>query len=112
MKKLPLAYMRACEDCTVCCTVVGIQELNKPPHVPCTNLASKGCGIYETRPPVCAGFDCLWRLNQMAQKDRPDLLGVMFAPTRGPTPFTGEVEVQAYEIAPDAFSRADVVEAA
>jgi hypothetical protein len=41
--------------------------------------------------------------------DRPDKLGVVFAPTNGKTEFTGQEEVQAYEVVPGAFSRGDVV---
>lgn len=104
--------MRPCDGCTACCYVLGIEELKKPPNALCPNMQAAGCGIYETRPASCSGFNCLWRLKQMSEKDRPDVLGVVFSPTKGPTEFTGEVEVQAFEVEPDALSRPEVVAAA
>ena len=50
---------RDCTDCTLCCTILGIQELNKPPGVECPHVKTHvGCTIYERRPRVCAAFYC------------------------------------------------------
>lgn len=71
---------RACGPCTVCCTVLKIEtpQLRKPADTPCKHLCATGCGIYETRPPVCQQFLCGWRLfAELGDDWRPDLSGVL-----------------------------------
>lgn len=52
---------RACDGCSLCCTLLGIPELQKPMFVRCPHVvAGRGCGIYGQRPTVCRTFDCLW----------------------------------------------------
>lgn len=50
-----------CRDCTLCCSVLEIQALDKPMYRPCRHLAGNACGIYgrPERPAVCAEFRCL-----------------------------------------------------
>jgi hypothetical protein len=52
---------KQCGDCSLCCKVLRIAELNKPKDVWCPNF-SRGCGcsIYADRPPSCHDFSCLW----------------------------------------------------
>jgi hypothetical protein len=55
---------RTCEGCDLCCTAVGVEEIQKPPGCRCPHLTGepgKSCGIYATRPIVCREFLCLWR---------------------------------------------------
>ena len=71
---------RRCDSCTVCCTELQIEtpELRKPAGTACKHLCATGCGIYETRPPVCQQFLCGWRLFAELTDDwRPDLSGVL-----------------------------------
>ena len=71
---------RRCDTCTVCCTELKIEtpEFRKPANTQCKHLCSAGCGIYETRPPVCQQFLCGWRLFAELTDDwRPDLSGVL-----------------------------------
>ena len=71
---------RRCDSCTVCCTELKIEtaEFRKPANTPCPHLCATGCGIYETRPPVCQQFLCGWRLFPELTDDwRPDLSGVL-----------------------------------
>lgn len=81
--------MAGCGECTVCCTVMGIEELRKPPGVPCKHLEpGKGCSIYGFRPQECRDFECLWLQTQampepLSKKMRPDKCGVMFVPAPG-----------------------------
>jgi hypothetical protein len=50
---------RSCKGCTMCCKIVGIRELDKPPGVWCPHCSAKrGCKIYDTRPGECRGFYC------------------------------------------------------
>lgn len=52
---------RQCGDCTLCCKVLAVTELNKAKGDWCSHVVKKrGCGIYETRPQSCRAFKCLW----------------------------------------------------
>ena len=52
---------RQCGDCSLCCKVLGIPELEKPKDSWCPNFAAGiGCRIYEDRPPSCHNFICRW----------------------------------------------------
>ena len=69
---------RACGACTACCSVMAIDkpEIQKPAGVLC-RYCQDGCTIYDTRPPVCAGFYCGWRqLPILDENWRPDRSGV------------------------------------
>ena len=71
---------RRCDTCTVCCTELKIEtpQFRKAANTPCSHLCGAGCGIYETRPPVCQQFLCGWRLFAELTDDwRPDLSGVL-----------------------------------
>ncbi len=51
--------VRTCNGCTLCCKVMEIDELAKPPQQWCPNCAvGSGCKIYSSRPPSCAVFTC------------------------------------------------------
>jgi len=114
-KKLPVvgaasnAAVRACDGCTACCSVFGVEEIDKAPWVTCEHLNDRGCSIYETRPKMCHEFYCLWQSGLGPDATRPDKLGVVFAITNGVLESTGCVEAQAYEIEPGAFGRPAVV---
>jgi hypothetical protein len=58
----------------MCCKVLRIEELEKPPGVWCRHaVTGKGCGIYESRPPVCQRFHCHWLLNpHLGPEWKPD----------------------------------------
>ena len=52
---------RECGECTLCCKVVGVEDLKKPAGRWCTHCtASNGCAIYEARPQECRDFVCAW----------------------------------------------------
>ena len=52
---------KECGDCSLCCKVLGIPELEKPKDRWCSNFkAGTGCGIYKDRPPSCRNFICRW----------------------------------------------------
>ncbi len=57
---------RSCEACTLCCKVMAIDEpeLKKPKGEWCKHCKpGKGCGIYESRPPLCQAFACAWLVD-------------------------------------------------
>jgi hypothetical protein len=52
---------RECGDCSLCCKLMNVPELDKPCNVWCRHVVKgKGCGIHATRPEVCRGFYCRW----------------------------------------------------
>lgn len=52
---------RQCGDCSLCCKLLEIPELNKPKDAWCPNFQSgAGCGIYAERPHSCRTFVCRW----------------------------------------------------
>lgn len=74
-----MSAKRECGPCTACCTVFGIEELQKPSHQPCAHLCSAGCQIYAERPTSCATFKCYWLRGGLSDSDRPDLSGVVLS---------------------------------
>ena len=104
-KKLTvLGSKRPCDGCTLCCSVLGVEPLKKAQWVTCEHVCDAGCGIYSDRPEICGEFNCLWQCGLGTMEERPDKLGVIFAPTNGPTHFTGEEEIQIYEARPGALN--------
>ncbi|MEJ0023647.1 MAG: hypothetical protein WDN76_09600 [Alphaproteobacteria bacterium] len=52
---------RSCAGCTLCCTIMGIKELDKPRNTHCPHcMVNVGCTIYDTRPGECGAFYCTW----------------------------------------------------
>jgi hypothetical protein len=56
---------RACGDCTLCCKVMVIEELNKAAGKWCRHCKpGRFCQIYDSRPRECRDFNCLWLIDQ------------------------------------------------
>jgi hypothetical protein len=72
--------VQPCGDCRACCTVLGVQEFDKPNYKSCEQECDKGCAIYERRPASCRSYTCLWKVGwlQGDERRRPDRLGVIF----------------------------------
>lgn len=100
---------RKCRECTVCCTVFGVDELDKEPWTDCEHRTDAGCSIYADRPKYCRTFYCLWQTGLGEMEHRPDKIKVVFAPTNGILRATGQQEIQAYEVEPGAFDTAPVL---
>ena len=64
---------RECGDCTMCCKLLKIEEIQKPKNKWCVDCTpGKGCNIYATRPPVCRGFACQWLIDtSMGEEWKP-----------------------------------------
>ena len=55
---------RSCAGCSLCCTLLSVAELDKPPLVPCGNCSgNRGCRIYLQRPTECRQFYCGYLLR-------------------------------------------------
>lgn len=79
----------SCGNCTLCCKVLAVPELEKPADVPCKHIG-KGCSIYEDRPQSCRDVECLWLLTRnrvmnvtMPASTRPDRCGVVVTAHEG-----------------------------
>lgn len=70
-------YPRSCGPCRECCIHLPIETLEKPAGVPCSNLCTRGCGIYGERPDVCRNFVCTWYQGEHSFSERPDKTGVV-----------------------------------
>ncbi len=71
---------RDCGGCTVCCVwpTINKPEIQKLSGAACRHCTLGGCGIYETRPPVCRSYYCAWRTVDIFSDDwRPDRSGVL-----------------------------------
>ena len=62
--------MYRCDNCTLCCKVMKVRELEKAGNVWCQHCKiGSGCEIYETRPESCRVYECVWLKSQ--RFDRP-----------------------------------------
>ena len=70
---------KECGTCSMCCKLLYIEELAKPPGQWCPHVVQgKGCGIYETRPRPCRAFSCHWiKLEALDDRWRPDRCGFL-----------------------------------
>ncbi|NNL67008.1 MAG: hypothetical protein HKP30_12245 [Myxococcales bacterium] len=96
---------RVCGECSLCCTVLRVDELRKLGGVPCPELRAAsqggGCSIHARRPAICRGYRCLWLQGKLDAQDRPDRLGaVLDLVTRGAT-----TRLEIHEAVPGAFER-------
>ena len=76
---MTLVPVRECGDCTDCCTWLAINkpEVQKQPGATCKHCTGAGCGIYETRYPICRDYYCAWRgMDIFDESWRPDRSGV------------------------------------
>lgn len=78
--KLPVVN-RHCGECTACCTLLGVPELEKARYTPCEHDTGKSCGIYEQRPPSCRAFQCIWLQGLVPLEERPDKTGIIWSVT-------------------------------
>lgn len=79
--------LRDCGDCTFCCTVMKVVEIEKPEGEKCQYCTSDGCLIYNKRPQSCKDFHCLWQFKKLFKdskknKRRPDKLGALILPKK------------------------------
>ena len=69
---------RECGECSLCCTVLRVDELRKLGGTPCVHQrAGGGCGIHPRRPGICRAYRCLWLGGGLRDGDRPEALGAV-----------------------------------
>lgn len=94
---------RACGPCSLCCTVLRVDALDKLGGTPCLHLRrdGPGCAIHPRRPGICRAYRCLWLQGGLEPEDRPDRLGaVLDLVTRG-----ASTRLEVHEAAPGALDR-------
>ncbi len=64
--------MYNCDGCTICCKIMGVEELEKPRNLWCQHCKiGEGCTIYETRPESCQVYECVWLKTQVLENPMP-----------------------------------------
>lgn len=72
------AAERRCGECSLCCTVLRVDELAKLGGTDCLHQqAGGGCAIHPRRPAICRAYRCLWLRGRFGAADRPDRLGAV-----------------------------------
>ena len=57
---------RACGNCTLCCKVMAIEQLDKPAGRWCPHCdPGRGCLVHANRPDECQSFSCMWLVNEL-----------------------------------------------
>jgi hypothetical protein len=69
-----------CGECTLCCVLLPIPEINKKAGTKCSDCTlKKGCNIYATRPKPCREFNCAYiQMSKVNIKLRPDHCKIIF----------------------------------
>lgn len=72
--------LQRCGDCTACCHVLAIDELDKSNWKNCSHQCNKGCDIYQTKPQECSDYWCFFSGGMFGSniQFRPDKLGLIF----------------------------------
>jgi hypothetical protein len=75
----PVEPNRSCIGCTLCCTVMGIDDLPKVkwPYDRCPHQG-QGCKIYADRPTSCREWSCAWVLGHLPYALKPSKTGLIF----------------------------------
>jgi len=73
-------YKKECGECTMCCELLPIPELQKPESILCGFCKiNKGCSVYKNRPNSCKEFNCVYIQDEDVDLElRPDNSKVMF----------------------------------
>lgn len=67
-----------CGECTLCCELLPIKALSKPPNVLCT-FCKDGCTIHGNHPEECKKFECAYyQMKKVNINLRPDKCKVIF----------------------------------
>lgn len=61
----------ACGECTLCCKLERIVEINKPRFQVCPHCDA-GCKVYPDRPASCRQWSCNWLVSDLPDEYRPD----------------------------------------
>ena len=80
MTDSPLPTPRDCGGCTMCCKLIGVPAMEKPPGQWCSECEiAVGCKIHETRPQMCRDFLCAWAQGIAPLNAKPDRTRVVLS---------------------------------
>lgn len=94
---------KSCGSCTMCCKVLLIAALDKPPGTWCPHATpGKGCGIYEERPHECRKFHCGYLSSELSEDWFPvkSKIVLMADPSGGVTAVVDASRPDAWKEAP------------
>lgn len=76
---------RDCGTCTLCCKLIAVTELDKPPGEWCPHVVRKGgCAIHATRPAGCRVFFCHWMTEKgLGPEWKPERSKLMLVMSEG-----------------------------
>jgi hypothetical protein len=67
-----------CDGCTVCCDLLPVKWLDKPPNTAC-KYCDNGCTIQDTKPSECKDYNCMYaQVDGVPVELRPDKSGMVF----------------------------------
>lgn len=71
--------MKSCGPCNLCCKVLHVESLAKPPGLWCRHTAAgAGCGIHGAHPADCRAFACGWlQWSELGEAWRPSTAGFL-----------------------------------
>ena len=93
---------RQCGECSLCCTVLRVDEIAKLGGTRCQHVRSgAGCAIHARRPAICRGYECMWLRGKLRDKDRPDRLGAVL----DLVPVGGSVRLSIRQATPHVFDQ-------
>jgi hypothetical protein len=97
------ALARSCGDCSLCCKVMAIATIAKPPGSWCWHCKPpRGCTIYANRPQECETFNCLWLINpKLGEEWKPNRCKMVLVTDCGGKRLIAHVDPQQ----PDAWKR-------
>lgn len=94
------ATQRSCGACSLCCTVLRVDEIAKLAGTTCEHVREAGgCEIHAARPQICRAYRCLWLRGKLEDTDRPDKLGAVL----DLLPVGGGLRLSIRQARPDAF---------
>ena len=91
---------RECGSCTLCCKLLGVDEISKPQGEWCSHCnIGVGCKIYRDRPNECKNFTCMWIAELLPLEMKPNEVGAVFTLTKG------DITVDVDPVKEDAYKR-------
>lgn len=78
VKPTPSDKRHKCGECTACCHIVPVKEIDVRAWQGCPHECATGCSIYAARPTSCKIWNCQWLAEPgWDDKYRPDRCGVV-----------------------------------
>src|SRR5262245_51504166 len=63
---------RVCGPCSMCCTTLRVNEIDKPQDCRCQHITQGRSGVYKDGPAGCSGYHYMWLMGMLPNEMRPD----------------------------------------